>query len=337
MTQTKERLGYVDFCRGVAILLVVMGHMIQFNGIPNSNPVFEAIYAFHMPLFFAISGYITHKVTRITCGRQYLTFLKKKTISILIPYFVWLLLAGHYFFAERWEALSSYDVWQSVVGWSGLWFLKTLFIILVSYGLFNWTLHKFKGIGLLSLTVSFLPVLAFTVIIFTLKIEPANLFMYTFFFYVGTLITAIPKLEDFLMKDVPYTLCFTAFLVLVAHWSFDNRVAMDDVYKVIVSACSFVMLLGLSRKANIYPLVNNEIQKFGRNTLIIYVLQFHLCKFWTSSLTFLNGGGIRSSFLLSQPSFRFRSATSASCSPNVWARAAYCLSCCWVSEKGKEE
>lgn len=317
MTQTKERLGYVDFCRGVAIILVVMGHMIQFNGIHSSNPVFEVIYTFHMPLFFAISGYITHKVTQITCGRQYVIFLKKKVISILIPYFVWLLLAGRYFFAEQWEVISSYDVWQSVMGWSGLWFLKTLFIILVSYGLFNWMLHKFKSMGFFSLILSFLPVLASTIIIFALKVEPVNLFMYTFFFYVGSIISAIPKLEEFLMEDIPYTLCFTGFMVLVAHWSFDNRVFMDDVYKMIASTCSFVMLLGLSRKANIYPLVNNEIQKFGRNTLIIYVLQFHLCKFWSCSLTFLNGGAIRSFSLSSVPFWRFRYAMSASCSPNV--------------------
>lgn len=35
-----KRLEYVDIMRGIAITLVVVGHIIQFNGIPMTNPVF---------------------------------------------------------------------------------------------------------------------------------------------------------------------------------------------------------------------------------------------------------------------------------------------------------
>ena len=290
MAQIRQRLGYVDFMRGVAILLVVIGHMIQFNGVASANPVFEAIYTFHMPLFFAISGYITQKVTRINNLKQYGTFMKKKIISILIPYFVWLWLAGRYFFAEQWTPLTFHDVWHSIVGWTGLWFLKTLFIILVSYGLFNLTLSKFKKINFLPLLVAFIPVVIITTIIVILKVEGANLFMYTYSFYLGVLITLLPKVDEWCMKDVPYTICFVIFMVLVTHWPFDNRDSMDDVIKIIVSTCSFVLLLGLSRKLNVYPVVNKEIQRFGRNSLIIYILQFHLVTFHSNILAFINGG-----------------------------------------------
>ena len=61
----EKRLQYVDIMRGIAITLVTTGHLLQFNGLPTNNPIFEFIYSFHMPLFFAISGYITHKVTLI--------------------------------------------------------------------------------------------------------------------------------------------------------------------------------------------------------------------------------------------------------------------------------
>ena len=67
-----KRLDYIDEIRGIAILLVVVGHIIQFNGISKNNSVFEFIYSFHMPLFFAISGYITQKVTNITNTKQYI-------------------------------------------------------------------------------------------------------------------------------------------------------------------------------------------------------------------------------------------------------------------------
>lgn len=75
-----KRLEYVDIMRGIAITLVVAGHVIQFNGIPTNNPTFEFIYSFHMPLFFAISGYIIQKVTKLESWQQYGKFLKKKSL-----------------------------------------------------------------------------------------------------------------------------------------------------------------------------------------------------------------------------------------------------------------
>lgn len=50
-----KRINYIDYMRGIAIILVVMGHLIQFNGFPTSNPVFEFIYSFHMPLFLQLA------------------------------------------------------------------------------------------------------------------------------------------------------------------------------------------------------------------------------------------------------------------------------------------
>lgn len=53
----QNRIAYIDALRGFAILLVIVGHLIQFNyssGI--ENPIFNIIYSFHMPLFFFISG-----------------------------------------------------------------------------------------------------------------------------------------------------------------------------------------------------------------------------------------------------------------------------------------
>ena len=79
----KIRIDYIDEMRGLAILFVVIGHIIQFNGIPTTNPVFEFIYSFHMPLFFSISGYITQKVTQINNISQYLLFVRKNSGLLL--------------------------------------------------------------------------------------------------------------------------------------------------------------------------------------------------------------------------------------------------------------
>lgn len=58
-SKTNIRLTYIDIARGIAILLVVIGHLNQFyrNNLDISNPkMLSFIYTFHMPLFFIISG-----------------------------------------------------------------------------------------------------------------------------------------------------------------------------------------------------------------------------------------------------------------------------------------
>lgn len=70
-----KRIEYVDIYRGIGIILMIMGH-IGFGG------KFDIwIHAFHMPMFFFISGFL-HKEKMMDMK----TFLKKKAKSLLLPY-----------------------------------------------------------------------------------------------------------------------------------------------------------------------------------------------------------------------------------------------------------
>ena len=59
----KQRFSYIDRTKGIAILLVVLGHLIARETPPGHSVewylVFkEGIYTFHMPLFMAVSGMV---------------------------------------------------------------------------------------------------------------------------------------------------------------------------------------------------------------------------------------------------------------------------------------
>ena len=63
----KERVQWIDALKGFAIISVVLGHAILaylYSGEIPENPkmllavVRNFLYAFHMPLFFMISGYV---------------------------------------------------------------------------------------------------------------------------------------------------------------------------------------------------------------------------------------------------------------------------------------
>ena len=70
------RLGYIDAIKGIGILLVLLGHA------SFSDAVTNAIYLFHMPLFFVLSGYIDK------ADRSIVRVVKDRSRSLLYPYVV---------------------------------------------------------------------------------------------------------------------------------------------------------------------------------------------------------------------------------------------------------
>lgn len=68
----KQRNQFLDILRGLAIVLMVFGHCIQYgNGTELiksngffENIIFSLIYSFHMPLFMILSGYLFHNTVR---------------------------------------------------------------------------------------------------------------------------------------------------------------------------------------------------------------------------------------------------------------------------------
>lgn len=76
--QSHRRVAYIDIAKGIGIILVILGHAFRDEMRMESNIcefVYQAIYFFHMPLFFAISG--------ITLGLSYQKYLKEPKRFIL--------------------------------------------------------------------------------------------------------------------------------------------------------------------------------------------------------------------------------------------------------------
>src|ERR1035437_4162764 len=93
MVVKKERLSYIDKACGIAILLVVYGH-IWFTETIATNWYFisqKFIYKFHMPLFMCLSGYLAFLSTSnksIKSKTDYLNFQKKKLNKFLPVYLI---------------------------------------------------------------------------------------------------------------------------------------------------------------------------------------------------------------------------------------------------------
>lgn len=94
----QKRENWVDFAKGIGILLVVYGHVSR--GIVNAGMAVDlawftvadsVIYSFHMPLFFSLSGLFLLPGLKKYGSRG---LVAEKIDSILYPYLIWSLLQG---------------------------------------------------------------------------------------------------------------------------------------------------------------------------------------------------------------------------------------------------
>lgn len=92
----KQRLNWVDYAKGVGIILVVFAHNLggeRSSGISLPGVLAAVIsyaYSFHMPLFFFLSGLFATYSYR----KGFLSFSQSKLRTILYPFVVWSLILG---------------------------------------------------------------------------------------------------------------------------------------------------------------------------------------------------------------------------------------------------
>ncbi len=129
------RLTYFDIIKGIAIFMVVMGHVLTMcvRDI-DAAVLFKMIKNIHMPLFFFISGFFTYKVTAE--GQPFaLPRLGQRAMQLLVPFLVVSALWIWYFphSGLRSPIVSTFyglysDVWKN-----GYWFTLVLFEIFLVY------------------------------------------------------------------------------------------------------------------------------------------------------------------------------------------------------------
>lgn len=146
----KQRIEYFDQMKGIAILLVVFGHIMQFSlGIPKSSLV-DMLGLFHMPVFFFTSGYFTYRGA--LSHKEMAKRCINRTRTLFIPYFI---------FVCIWAIYAKQDVLNLfAIGGDRYWFLNALFVVSVIYMLYGLLLEKVTNKYLYTLLL-FLPIAGF--------------------------------------------------------------------------------------------------------------------------------------------------------------------------------
>lgn len=142
MPTTNIRHHWIDATKGVAILLVVVGHVWRglesaglLSGLPSRAfiAIDQRIYAFHMPLFFMLSGLF---LVQGIVGRSAPEFLRSRVVRLLYPMMLWT-----YLFLGAKAAIGTLANepvdWADVLrlpipGYSQFWFIWALFVLQIA-------------------------------------------------------------------------------------------------------------------------------------------------------------------------------------------------------------
>ena len=215
------RAEWVDFAKGIGIVLVVYSHVSR--GVLNANIVApetalllvdSLLYSFHMPLFFFLSGLLFRSSVERRGTKQ---LLYSKVDSILYPYILWSLLQG--FLEVALSDLTNGNVsvkdvlallWQPR---SQFWFLYTLFTVFCISALVERFVEEKHRYGILLLGV----------LLYILPIPPNTYWIVHYisenfvFFYLGVIIGVSRNYFD---GALPVLLPCTVLIFCAGQWWF---------------------------------------------------------------------------------------------------------------------
>lgn len=130
----KQRLHYFDILKGIAIFMVVMGHVLTMcvREIDRAT-LFKFIGEIHMPLFFFISGWFTFRLA--ADGRISTPHLGKRALQLLVPMVAVSSLWIWYFPHSGLQSplVSTFSGLWSNAWKNGYWFTLVLFEIMLLY------------------------------------------------------------------------------------------------------------------------------------------------------------------------------------------------------------
>ena len=153
MMTNKNRDAFLDIAKGLAIILVVVGHVVQGSS-ENFDDLlwFRVIYSFHMPLFVFLSGAVAAIAFQSdsvqdsfsSTFRRAKTKISKASIRLLLPFVAWCVI--NQLIYHHSESVISALLLAFRRPDTALWFLLAIFYCIVLTSLFE---IAFAGFNLL--------------------------------------------------------------------------------------------------------------------------------------------------------------------------------------------
>lgn len=275
MMKTKvERLNWVDFAKGIGILLVLLGHSYF---IPRK--ILCYIYSFHMPLFIFLSGFLFKYESNLQ------VFLDKKIKKTIIPYilfFVLLLISlevkNFLIFNKNITAGTALNILFLKPGFVySIWFLISLLFIEIAFDfILKVTGKEKKYIIIITSLIILFSCIYFTFINKVLFLQFQYIFSLLPFFSLGYLVkeseyTNFFAKNRFILFNVFLSIClfFIKITYFTDYTSITSNAYGNIVLFYLLAITSIFYIIGICQKLK----YNKFINYIGKNSLVYFALQ----------------------------------------------------------------
>lgn len=282
----RERIQYIDSLKGFAIILVVMGHVIQMMYCVNSfdsDPIFRFIYSFHMPLFMMISGMV-RRDCEIIDKFKYCNKLRSSFLQLVLPFLFW-----RFFVYLVFDVDSFFSVFRYPDN-NGLWFLWILFIINIIYYTIIFLCNSLHHRNIVTLILMFFIYTTLKLLSELFNGEFGFYLLFRFFpyFCIGAFLPLCDSLPN--KKTILYCSLVISGLLFFStvHFWYRNNIFDGESYWVglinksvyshmptELAGCAFFISLFY---LNSFSLVNKFLSYFGKITLPIYAVHQYIIK-----------------------------------------------------------
>lgn len=299
VTQTRNNV--IDIVKGITILLVIYGHVIQILYMGTgmeffSDRIEKFICSFHMPLFSLISGYLFY----FTCiHRTIKEIFYKRIVGLIQPLLIWgtfyytLYLVLLNFLVGGGCNLSLREWWNTVSG-PFLWFLWSMIaasiIVLLS--------ERMKRASLLFMIVGMWVVYLFPNSEYNVYVYPFFVMGYIFHKYENNIRNHISRKVEIMIVIIFVIMLFfynedhyiytTGISLLTTERSWIQQLSIDSFRYAIGALGSISIIIIIKRIYNRIPKVIKAMLTFcGEKSLEIYILQCIVVS-WMFSMLYSN-------------------------------------------------
>lgn len=272
----RHRLEYLDFAKGYAILLVVMGHVIQYNLTgESSTKVFNFIYGFHMPLFFFLSGAVASLGREKINSENAISYIKKKATTLVLPFIVWGAIVGFLFAPQKTNFLDNFVLLVKQPD-TGLWFLITLFIIQINFLIVALVGNYYRKNRFIAESLS----IVFVLLVCMGGAFLTNMPLYfdvtdNFAFFAGYLFMKYVNSKR--VPQILFPILLVMFCMLCGLYDFNTT---RFYLKLAIAMPISILILEVSQNIELhgYKSIINIFTRLGRHSLEIYATHFYIIK-----------------------------------------------------------
>ena len=252
------------------MILVVIGHVLFYGGLPNSFACY-AIYSFHMPLFFAISGFVASFTFRPIGVGAYLVKISKR---LLVPYILWSIIYCLVF-------------WQIDIPISDYWFIPCCWGLLAIFGIVEYigTIKSQKYIKPILLINLIVGLVGFQMLYKTEMVK--HMLAYIIPFYAGVCLAKFERLRDIMYHNKWLRIgCLLVWIATLIQYYYTPDASVASKLSRLVCGLSsiavfFPLFYNLSAKTN---LTERILELIGTNTIGIFFMHFLIVRHISLSL-----------------------------------------------------